>query len=484
MRPISCVKTSPYLPLDNFKPERSILDLGPEFYDPVKAAKFPKTILRYRDDVSAKGVGLDLSDKDWISHFGRFEPLPGSLSKPLALRYHGHQFRHYNPDLGDGRGFLYAQLRDASGRLLDLGTKGSGQTPWSRQGDGRLTLLGGVREVLATRYLEHMGVNTSRSLSLIETGEELIRGDEPSPTRSAVLVRLSHSHIRFGTFQRLFFLDKREAMERLVAYCLRHFYPDAEDVAGLLKAVVTASADTVASWMAAGFVHGVMNTDNMNITGESFDYGPYRFLPQLDPNFTAAYFDHSGLYAFGRQPEAMGWNLAQLAQAFSLVADDAQLIEALDGFALTYRARLSHHVLRRLHLSSVDMEVDAKTVAAFFRWLETSRANWPWAWYDLAGGPGQLVAEGSPNTRHYQGEAFDEMLVHLRRHAPLGEVGKSEPPATLLYEEIGALWAPISERDDWSEFEKKVDIFRWAKTPYRGTIPEPGVRADDHTAQF
>jgi serine/tyrosine/threonine adenylyltransferase len=139
----------------------------------------------------------------WERHFAAFAPLPGNLEEPLALRYHGHQFRVYNPHLGDGRGFLYAQLLDAQdGRLLDLGTKGSGQTPWSRDGDGRLTLKGGVREVLATETLEALGVYTSKSFSLFETGEKFFRTDEPSPTRSSVLVRLSHSHIRVGSFQR------------------------------------------------------------------------------------------------------------------------------------------------------------------------------------------------------------------------------------------------------------------------------------------
>jgi hypothetical protein len=129
------------------RPATTHADLGPEFYDEVAAADFPRHILRHRNQAWATRVGLDgLTDAEWIAHFGRFEPLPGSLPQPLALRYHGHQFRHYNPDLGDGRGFLFAQLRDAQGRLLDLGTKGSGQTPWSRRGDGRLTLKGGVRE--------------------------------------------------------------------------------------------------------------------------------------------------------------------------------------------------------------------------------------------------------------------------------------------------------------------------------------------------
>ena len=438
------------------------MELGSEFYDPVKAAEFPDTILRYRDDVSAEAVGLELSDADWVKHFGRFEPLPSNLPQPLALRYHGHQFRHYNPDLGDGRGFLFAQLRDGAGRLLDLGTKGSGQTPWSRQGDGRLTLLGGVREVLATRYLEHLGVNTSRSFSLIETGEQLSRGDEPSPTRSSVLVRLSHNHIRFGTFQRLYFHEDKDAMERLVEYCIRHFYPDARSPADLLQAVANASADTVASWMAAGFVHGVMNTDNMNITGESFDYGPYRFLPHLDPGFTAAYFDHGGLYAFARQPEAMAWNLGQLAQALSLIADDSDLLEAMEDFAPTYRVRMSHHVLRRLRLAPIDPQVDARTVAELFTWLEQSRADWLWAWHDLAGGPGQMDVTGSPNAAFYEGEGFKSLRRQLAKHEPIGAVDKSLPPASLLYDEIGALWAPIAERDDWSAFHAKLATFNRA----------------------
>ena len=264
-------------------------------------------------------VGLNLTKSEWIKHFGLFDPLSNNLKKPLALRYHGHQFHQYNPNLGDGRGFLYAQLRDNKGRLLDFGTKGSGQTPWSRGGDGKLTLLGGIREVLASRYLEHLGVNTSKTISLIETGEELQRNDEPSPTRSAVMVRLSHSHIRFGTFQRQAFLNKTDNLEKLTQYCIKNFYSGPCTPDELLHAVVLKSSELVASWMAAGFVHGVMNTDNMNITGESFDYGPYRFLPSLKSNFTAAYFDHNSLYAFSRQPEAMYWNLGQLAQSLSLI---------------------------------------------------------------------------------------------------------------------------------------------------------------------
>src|SRR5580692_7736010 len=205
-----------------YQPDPQFAQLGAEFADPVQAAEFPETILRFRNDRAAVTVGLaTLTDAEWIAHFARFEPLPGNLGEPLAQRYHGHQFRVYNPDIGDGRGFLFAQLREAgTGRLLDLGTKGSGQTPYSRFGDGRLTLKGGVREVLATAMLEALGVPTSRSFSLIETGEPLQRNDEHSPTRSAVLTRLSHSHVRFGSFQRHAYHEHAENIRRLVDHVI------------------------------------------------------------------------------------------------------------------------------------------------------------------------------------------------------------------------------------------------------------------------
>ena len=147
-------------PSPAYRPSAIHAALGDDFFDPVSAATFPSLTLRHRDQRWAARVGLDgLTDAEWVRHFGAFEPLPDSFPQPLALRYHGHQFRSYNPDLGDGRGFLFAQLHDAvDGRLLDLGTKGSGRTPWSRGGDGKLTLKGGVREVLATSMLEALGV--------------------------------------------------------------------------------------------------------------------------------------------------------------------------------------------------------------------------------------------------------------------------------------------------------------------------------------
>ena len=212
--------------MTSYRPDPKILNLGEEFYDAVAPARFPKCIPRFYNERWVGHLGLQLNDDEQAKHFCRFEPMPGNLPQPLALRYHGHQFRVYNPDIGDGRGFTFAQMRDDSGRLLDLGTKGSGQTPYSRFADGRLTLKGGVREVLATEMLEALGVNTSKSFALFETGEALDRGDEPSPTRSAVLTRLSHGHIRIGTFQRLAFFRQVENLQKLTRYCLENLYSE------------------------------------------------------------------------------------------------------------------------------------------------------------------------------------------------------------------------------------------------------------------
>ena len=433
--------------MSKFEGSKAIESLGEGFFDPVKPADFNLVDVRYFDDALSASLGLELSDEQVADHFLRFDPLPGSLPGPLALRYHGHQFRHYNPDIGDGRGFLFAQC-EADGKLLDFGTKGSGTTPFSRSGDGRLTLLGGVREVLAANYLYGLGVNTSRAFTLIETDEALQRNDEPSPTRAAVLTRLSHSHIRFGTFQRHAFFEDRDALERLSAYCIQHFYPDAKTPTEMFDQVVTASADTVASWMAAGFVHGVMNTDNMNITGESFDYGPYRFLPTLDPGHTAAYFDHGGLYAFGRQPEAMAWNLAQLAQSLSLICEDAGLIDSMNDFAPRYQAALNAQVFRRLGLAPKDMETDTGFVRDTFIYLQESQTPWAAFWHDWQGGGDRAERD--------QIETYDPAWVErIKVFDDVSKRPETDLPESLLYAEIGEIWQPIVEDDDWTAFEQK-----------------------------
>ncbi len=436
-----------------YRPSAALLELGAEFWDPVRPADFPEARLRFRKDRAASEVGLGaLTNDEWIAHMGRFAPLPGSLPEPLALRYHGHQFRSYNPDIGDGRGFTFAQLHDRRNRLMDLGTKGSGQTPYSRFGDGRLTLKGGVREILATEMLEALNVPTSRTLSLIETGEALDRNDEPSPTRSAVLVRLSHGHVRIGTFQRLAYLRDEANMRRLVGYVLHRLYDEpGDDPVRLLELVVGRTARLAARYMAAGFVHGVLNSDNINVTGESFDYGPWRFAPTWDPAFTAAYFDHAGLYAFGRQPEAIGWDVSQLASCLRLLVDSAPLVAALDDFGPRFQEELTAAILWRLGVQSRDAATDRAVARATERGLRESGAGLDRFFFDTWGG------------RAPEGDSWAELRAALAGYRPHGERTHgywSGEPCSMLIDEVEAIWSDIAERDDWSVLHAKVEAIR------------------------
>lgn len=442
-----------------YRPANEIAALQPDFADPVAAADFPEGILRFRNDRWAPAVGLGhLSDEQWVAHFGRFQPLTGTLTQPLALRYHGHQFRVYNPDIGDGRGFLFAQLRDGAGRLLDLGTKGSGQTPYSRFGDGRLTLKGGVREILATEMLEALGVNTSKTFSIIETGEALERHDEPSPTRAAVMVRLSHSHIRIGSFQRAAYFDDKPLLERLTDYALTKLYdevPGDNPPAQLLGRVVERTADLAASYMIAGFVHGVLNSDNINVTGESFDYGPWRFTPLWEPGFTAAYFDHAGLYAFGRQAEAIHWDVAQLAVSLRPLAAAEPLIAQLERFPQLYGEAMIRRFCWRLGVvqtgdASAMIEAAVRGMVASQTPIDRFFQNWR----------GGDLRDSDP----YAGEewaGFREAIAGFKASGPLDHpYWSAASPCSMHIDEVEAIWSAIDKTDDWAPLHAKVAAIR------------------------
>jgi uncharacterized protein YdiU (UPF0061 family) len=353
---------------------------------------------------------------------------------------------------------------------MDLGTKGSGQTPWSRSGDGRLTLKGGVREVLAARMLQAQGVGTCRILSLIETGERLYRNDEPSPTRSAVMVRLQHSHIRFGTFQRLAFLGQTENLEKLVDHVCTHYHPAclvhdtvAKRAVALVGAISQATAWMVAGWMAAGFVHGVLNTDNMNVTGESFDYGPWRFLPHADANFTAAYFDQTGLYAYGRQAEAGLWNLKQLAGALSLIADAEALAEAVRSYAAAFGQAQRTRLCSRLGVASAGAEADKAMLDAMYGFMAQSGVSWDGFLHDwFCGQASAGRAAASPRAGLYHGPAFEAWRTLVEAHAPVSPqrlghaVFRMPEPVSLVIEEVERVWQAIDTDNDWSAFEAKL----------------------------
>ncbi len=488
------------MPASSFLPRTDYSKLKPAFYHAVSPANFPETKLRFWNDRWAKRIGLgELTAEEKIRHFARFEAFAGAQSSPLAMKYHGHQFRHYNPQIGDGRGFLYAQLEDPiDHRLLDFGTKGSGQTPYSRGGDGRLTLKGAVREALATEMLEALGVNTSKTFSFFETGEHLHRGDEPSPTRSAVLTRLSHGHIRYGTFQRLAVTDEVQLMNELVAYSIRVYFPGLKEVSeserhfALLEKIIAGAADLAASWMIAGFVHGVLNTDNMNITGESFDYGPWRFLPFYDPSFTSAYFDHEGLYSYSRQPEAVYWNLDQLARSLHVMVPAGQesewqerFVALLEKYPTLFQASLVRRFFDRLGLvPPMDDKVSEELFVAAFSALGESKTPYEDFFFDWYGGSLRKSNDGGKANGKYTSAkplAFKALIEKLLA----GDIVKQKPetaeilksvyytngiPESMLIDEVESIWRSIDKADDWAPFHAKI-----ASVRERGRIHGHGI---------
>ncbi|KIC42958.1 hypothetical protein RA27_06440 [Ruegeria sp. ANG-R] len=233
-------------------------------------------------------------------------------AQPLAQLYSGHQFGTYNPQLGDGRAVLLGETVGTDGIRRDIQLKGSGQTPFSRQGDGRAWLGPVLREYVVSEAMQALGIPTTRALAAVETGEVVLR---EGPMPGAVLTRVARSHLRVGTFQVFAARGQLENLRQLTDYAIQRHYPEAGGPMGLLRAVRDAQAQLIAQWMSVGFIHGVMNTDNSSIAGETIDYGPCAFMDSYHPNTVYSSIDRMGRYAYSNQPEIAVWNLAQLATA-------------------------------------------------------------------------------------------------------------------------------------------------------------------------
>ena len=430
--------------------------LNEKFYDEVQPASFPNTIIRYKNNNFNEFKNL--SDEDWISFFGLFNHKMLPIKKNLAMRYHGHQFRVYNPDIGDGRGFTIAQFYKGE-KLYDLGTKGSGVTPYSRGGDGRLTLKGGVREVLCSGYLDAQGVNSSQSLSLIETGENLIRNDEPSPTRSSILVRVSHSHIRIGTFQYHAYHQDHESLDLLMKSVGKYYlsFEEKENTPiNFFSNVVERSAKLAASYHISGFVHGVLNTDNINVTGESFDYGPYRFMEKYDPQKVAAYFDYSGLYKFSNQTDAFFWNLQQLASIMTIFLEQNDIIDELKKYVSYYNKEVISLFFKKLLLKpSEDLENNQKFLNEFYQILSHYPYLYEEIFYDLRGGRQNKRFQKEIKIK-YKDHDLEKIFCNQEAIIDFDYLEPFELE-TLLYEEIEKIWFQIDKNDDWSLFNKKIN---------------------------
>ncbi|MEL7097787.1 MAG: YdiU family protein [Pseudomonadota bacterium] len=280
---------------------------------PVKAPR----MLAWNDGLAAD-LGLS-GDPDPAIWAGNTVP---DKAAPLAQLYSGHQFGTYNPQLGDGRAILLGEVIDNRGLRRDIQLKGSGPTPYSRMGDGRAWLGPVLREYVVSEAMHALGIPTTRALAATSTGEPVYREQGGLP--GAVLTRVASSHLRVGTFQVFAYRGQIDDLKTLTAYALERHYPQADGWAGLLRAVCAAQAALIPAWMSVGFIHGVMNTDNCSIPGETIDYGPCAFMDSYDEMRVFSSIDQSGRYAFGMQPRIAVWNMAQFATALIQQADDVE----------------------------------------------------------------------------------------------------------------------------------------------------------------
>jgi len=315
-------------------------------------------------------------------------------AEPVAMAYAGHQFGTYSPRLGDGRALLVGELLDVQGERRDLHLKGSGRTPFARGGDGKAAVGPMLREHLVSEAMHALGIPTTRALAVVGTGETVLR--EAGPLPGAVLARVAASHLRVGTFEFAARLQDPTVLPRLADYAIARHHPEAaaaeRPYLAFLERVVEAQAALLAQWMLVGFVHGVMNTDNMTISGETIDYGPCAFMDNYDPGTVFSSIDHAGRYAYGNQPAIAQWNLARLAETLLRLIDadpEAAIAPAtaiLDSFPARYQGHHERGLRAKLGLDAAAPLRDAELLsdlpsllvaqrvdfAAFFRGLSAA----------------------------------------------------------------------------------------------------------------
>jgi serine/tyrosine/threonine adenylyltransferase len=329
--------------LDKLPFNNAFFDLGPDFYqakspDPVEGP-FLVHYNRAVGDLLELPENTD-NDPAFLDYFSGNKEIPGS--QPLAMRYTGHQFGSYNPNIGDGRGLLLGEIETSSNEKWDIHLKGAGPTRFARGFDGRASLRASIREYLGGEAVHGLRIPSSRALGIIGFKELIFR---QMPEIPAILIRIAESHVRFGNFEAFHYAKKTKHIKKLANYVIWRHYPhlaqESDKYRLLFRSVIEKTASLIAGWQAAGFVHGVMNTDNMSIVGLCFDYGPYGFMDSFNPHYIPNSSDKQGRYSFSKQPEIGFWNLEKFASTLTSLIDDDALNEELaryqECFNLTYR---------------------------------------------------------------------------------------------------------------------------------------------------
>ena len=388
-------------------------------------------------------------------------------SEPIATVYAGHQFGGFSAQLGDGRAILLGEVLDPDGQRFDIQLKGSGRTPYSRRGDGRSPLGPVLREYIISEAMAALGIPTTRALVAASTGEQVYR-ETAQP--GGVLVRVAQSHIRVGTFEYFAARDDVEGVRALFEHVVERHYPhlDPKSPVELLRAVSERQAELVAQWMLVGFIHGVMNTDNVLLSGETIDYGPCAFMNEYDPATVFSSIDHHGRYAYGNQPPIAQWNLGRLASSLLVLDDDdgtADQIQAvLDDFRGTFRDAFGRGMARKLALATF-VEADWPLVEDLLELMYEAQLDYTLTFLRLT----ELVDPTHPNVSGFELPGSFEPWLARWRARNAGEASIAERTALMRAANpvliprnhlVEAALADAVEHDDFDAFHALVDAVR------------------------
>lgn len=418
----------------------------------------------------AETLGLDA---DWLAGPEGVQMLAGNVlpegAEPIAQAYAGHQFGGFSPQLGDGRAVLLGEILAPDGRRFDLQLKGAGPTPFSRRGDGRAWLGPVLREYLVSEFMAAFGIPTTRALAAVATGETVIR---ETILPGAVLARVAASHIRVGTFEFYAARGDRDRLQLLADHVIARHYPQASGAADLLQRVVEAQAKTIAGWMGLGFIHGVMNTDNMSVSGETIDYGPCAFMDGYRPDQVFSSIDAHGRYAWNEQPNIAVWNLAQLASCLVPLMgnDDAAVAEAtriVHGFPVLYQAEWLRVFGAKLGIAQPRPE-DRELIERLLSLMAAERADFTRVFAGLSDGTARdefIDREAWDRwSRDWQGRiGGDEQAAQVMARANPRRIprnhrieqaiaaARDEGDFTLFHRLDAALRQPFQDRPDWDD---------------------------------
>jgi len=434
--------------------------LGEDFFSKVLPTPLKNSRVIAYSKAAAQLIDLDekeIGSKKFIDAVTAKKPHPKFCY--ISQLYAGHQFGHLVPQLGDGRANLLAQIKNKKNESWDLVLKGCGKTPYSRFGDGKAVLRSSIREFLISESMFHLGIPTSRALCLIATDEIAVRETiEPA----AQVIRMSPSHVRFGSFEVFFYRKQFEQIKILADYVIEKNFPEIKSYEGFLQTVVESTAKLIAKWQAFGFCHGVLNTDNMSILGITFDYGPFGFLDAFDPNHICNHSDHSGRYSYANQPMIGFWNLHAFAITLSNLISSEKQKEILENYQQIFLDEYHNLMALKLGFTKADSEVN-KLVYELLDLLQKYEIDYTFFFRNL-GDDEKIIFELSKEISWHEKisywlEAYKQKLhAHKIKNAARKKIMNSANPKFILRNYLLQNAIEKAEARDFLEVKKLLKI--------------------------